>query len=115
MNMAARMLSSAAGVDVIYHRGQGGTQGGAAFRATRGQTQFQSDDGNIVRLEHTDADFIFPKENILTLMPPQKGDTIRLADTGEVFEVLAPDGKRCYRNCDPSGVLIRVHTKQVGQ
>jgi len=121
MSLASELLAiafdAAAGVvgsDIVYHRGPGGVNGGAAFPATRGRTEFQADDGSVVRLEHTDADFIFPKDRIVAYFPPQKGDTIRDVDTGELFEVLPADGKQCYRHCDPAGTIIRVYAKQIG-
>jgi hypothetical protein len=114
---AQRAASRIQGGQIIYQRGNDRVW---IREATFGQSEFQVETSDVVRIEHTDRDFIFPAETLILggrLATPQKGDRITVVeeehDDGQVFEVLAPGGAQVYRLCDPHGHLIRVHAKRV--
>lgn len=116
LNMLARELPRAAGGKIVYQRG---TQR-VWLDATFGRTEFAVDSSDVVRIEHTDRDFIFPAEGLILggkLATPERGDLITLVEddhgASQVFEVLSTDGKQCYRTCDTTGHMIRVYTKRI--
>ena len=112
LSMAARALPAAAGGRSIYQRGEARVW----ISATRGQTEFQVESADGVRIVSTDRDFIFDARSLViggSLATPARGDRVTVVGEDrtdeQVFEVLAPGGAQPYRLCDPEGVMIRVH------
>jgi len=117
LQAAQRASSRVHGGQIIYERGAETVW----ITATFGRSEFQVEAADTVRIEHTDRDFIFPAEALILggrLAAPQQGDRITVVEQehgdGQLFEVLPADGKQCFRQCDPTGHLIRVYTKRVG-
>jgi hypothetical protein len=115
--MAARALARAAGGKIVYQRGERRV---TIDDATFGRTEYEVEAGQVVRIEHTDRDFIFPAESLILdgkLAVPQKGDRIAIVEDDhvdkQIFEVLAPAGSQVFKTCDAYGVMIRVHTKRI--
>ena len=76
--------------------------------------------GGTVRVEYSELDLIFPAADlVLNGVPSQPADGARVTildegpGQGDVYEAMPIPGANCYRSCDPQGVLIRVHAKQV--
>ena len=115
MKMLASAAPKVAGGQIIYQRGDSRVW----IDATFGQTEFQIDEENGVRIEHSDRDFIFAADALIlsgSLATPQRGDRITVVaeehGDGQVFEVLAPSGSQVYRLVNPEGHVLRVHTKR---
>lgn len=94
--------------DVTYVRGVDSV----VVRATIGRTEFKTDDGESVRIEFTDRDFLILAADLALAgnpMLPERGDKIR--ETGEtlihVFEVMD------WRFSDPYRQTLRIETKLV--
>jgi hypothetical protein len=100
-----RATKSAGGVAVTY------TQDGTDYSlyAVPGTTviESQNNDGSI-RTEKV-QDFIFQVSDMS--ITPQRADTITWGT--RTFEVVQPDGERCYSYSDQFQRLIRVSTKEV--
>jgi len=121
IELAHQAASRVAGGTIVYQRGDDRV----SIEATFGRTEYQVETGKVVRLEHTDRDFIFQAQSLFfdgKLTTPKKGDRVTIVESGEVFDVFpvrmspAISGQmtaQCFRACDPHGYLIRVHTKQV--
>jgi len=114
--MLSSTLPTAAGGEVIYQRGDDRVW----INATWGRTEFQIEDSDGVRIEHSDRDFIFAATALIlggTLATPQRGDRVTIVreehGDQQVFEVLAPGGSQVYRTCDPEGHVLRVHSKRM--
>lgn len=110
--LAARIKASAAET-VTYTRGSLTVTGGIS--ATPGQTQFEQTDadGFGVRIDARDyivtaADLVLAGNTVL----PERGDLITDA-ASRVHEVLGIGNEPCWRWCDPSHVMLRIHTKQI--
>lgn len=95
--------------EVMYARG------GESFavKATIGRTEFKSDNGETVRIEFTDRDFlILAADLVLAGQPitPKAGDQLRetQGEATYVFEVIA------WRYSDPYRHTFRIETKHVG-
>lgn len=102
-----------AAVEVVYGRG-GAT---VNLRATLGRTEFDVRDeyGN-VRIEKSDADFIVPAADLILagdVITPQKADVITrvIGSKTYTYQVLAPAGQQVFKQADPYGRMLRVHTK----
>lgn len=95
--------------DITYSRGESSL----AIRASSGRTEYTvaASDGS-VRTQWTDRDFLVRSADLGDLGPPRKAD--RIVVDGETYEVLPLDGQQCFRRCDPSGVMLRIHAKRVG-
>ena len=79
-------------------------------KATIGRTAFKSDDGQVVRVEYTDRDFLVLAADLAlngNLTLPERGDRIRETADGVVhtFEVLD------WRYSDPYRRTYRLETK----
>ncbi len=95
--------------DVTYVRGAAS----AAVRATVGRTEFKTDDGETVRIEFTDRDFlILAADLILAASPtlPERGDKVRETQDGTVYVFEVMD----WRYSDPYRQTLRIETKLVG-
>ena len=91
--------------DVTYVRGAAS----AVVRATVGRTEFKTDDGQTVRTEYTDRDFLILTEDlVLSGSPtlPEPGDKIRETQGTAVyvFEV------KGWRYSDPYRQTLRIET-----
>lgn len=114
--MIARSLPKAAGWDVEYARGSDTCN----LKATFGQSEFEIQEADGVRIVTSDRDFIVRADDLYffgSLITPARGDRITILEDGhateQVFEVLAPVGLQPYRWCDSAGTLIRIHTQRV--
>lgn len=101
---------------VVYQRGTDTV----TVNAVVGRTLLKlSDDYGGVTMQWTDRDFLIAAEDLVlgekTL--PQRGDQIRETREGKtlVYEVLAPGSEPEWRWSDPNHMLLRIHTKQVGE
>ena len=95
--------------DVTYVRGTTS----AAVRATVGRTEFKTDDGEAVRIEFTDRDFlVLAVDLVLAGNPtlPERGDKVRESQDGTVYVFEVMD----WRYSDPYRQTLRVETKLVG-
>jgi len=95
--------------DVTYVRGAAS----AVVRATVGRTEFKTDDGETVRTEYTDRDFlILTADLVLSGNPalPERGDKIHETQdaTVHVFEV------KDWRYSDPYRQTLRIETNLIG-
>jgi hypothetical protein len=95
--------------DVTYARGLIT----AVVKATVGRTEYETDDGQVVRTEYTDRDFLISVADLVlggspTL--PDEGDQIRETQGTSVliFEVMG------WRYSDPYRRTFRIETKHVG-
>lgn len=95
--------------DVTYVRGVAS----AIVRATVGRTEFKTDDGETVRIEFTDRDFlILAIDLVLAGNPtlPERGDKVRESQSGTVYVFEVMD----WRYSDPYRQTLRIETKLVG-
>ena len=95
--------------DVTYVR----AAASAVVRATVGRTEFKTDDGETVRIEFTDRDFlILATELVLAGNPtlPERGDKVRETQAGTVYVFEVMD----WRYSDPYRQTLRIETKLVG-
>jgi hypothetical protein len=117
LNLAARAAPAVAGGQIIYTRGDATVW----ITATWGRTEFEVANGDGVRVEHTDRDFIVESDKLIlngTRATPAKDDRITVVAKhyrdNSVFEVLSLGGSEgCYRLCDPEGRFMRIHAKKV--
>ncbi|CAN5495964.1 hypothetical protein BH11PLA2_BH11PLA2_22810 [soil metagenome] len=97
---------------VMYRRGADEI----AVPATIGRTLMKlADSEGGVRMEWTDRDFLIRADLLVIAgnrITPERGD--RVIDDGKVYEVMAPGGEPPWRVSDPFGVMLRIHTKFVG-
>lgn len=113
MTRLQAMQQANAATPIIYRRGRSSL----SFSATKGQTTYQEDLGDIGVTMHTSGDYIFPVSLLQTLevssgtVEPKPGDIIE--ESGRRFEVLPLNGDKVFRYSDPGRTQIRVHTKQV--
>lgn len=109
----AGKLKNNASQSVTYMRGS--QQIGSDLKATYGDTRQEVDtEYGIVSWES--KDFIFTAADLTldgNVIEPQRGDKI-VNHLGNVYEALDVPGGKCFRR-DPQEVIVRVHTKQVGQ
>jgi hypothetical protein len=108
-----RMRTAHMSQAVTYSRGEASVQ----VAATMGSTQYQVCDEYGATVLTTATDFLIAGSDLVlsgVKVEPQLGDRISLAD-GRVYEVMDPVGRGAghYRPCDPYGVTLRIHTKQV--
>ena len=107
LDWLAAQLNASASQSVIY------TQGivSYALLATLGKTDVvdTDDDGNALEFRMTD--FLFQASDFPVV--PAPGDTIKSNPAGApiTYEVLPFPNGEYYRNEDPYGVRIRIHTK----
>jgi hypothetical protein len=115
-NAIAGALKAAAGIaggSISYAR-TGSTT--ATIQAAYGRREYDFVDGNAIT-RFVSHDFIFPA-SLLNLgsgvVLPRKNDTITatIGENSKTFQVLEVAG-HCFQ-LDPHGVLLRVHTKEVG-
>ena len=85
----------------------------ATVKATIGRTEYETDDGQVVRTEFTDRDFLISVADLIlngiaTL--PEEGDQIREThgDKVLIFEVMG------WRYSDPYRRTFRIETKHIG-
>ncbi len=95
--------------EVTYVRGADSI----AVRATIGRTEFKTDNGETVRIEFTDRDFLILVSDLELAgqrITPKAGDQLREIQDGAiyVFEVIA------WRYSDPYRQTFRIETKHVG-
>ena len=80
-----------------------------AVPATIGRTKSEADDGQVVRIEFTDRDYLILTADLVLggqASEPQRGDLIR--EGPREFEVLD------WRYSDPYRTTLRINTKHVG-
>lgn len=115
LEMLSRTAATAAGGSIRYD------SGGAIVYLNNtifGTTEFQIEDADGVRIEHSDMDFVFPAADLLVNSEPvlpRRGDRIIIVGReDEVYEVLAPGSEQVFRDTGPPGARIRrVHTKKL--
>ena len=95
--------------DVTYARGLIT----AVVKTTVGRTEYETDDGQVVRTEYTDRDFLISVADLVlggSPKLPDKGDQIRETQGTSVliFEVMG------WRYSDPYRRTFRIETKHVG-
>ncbi len=80
-----------------------------AVPATIGRTKYEAEDGQVVRIEFTDRDFLVLAADLVLngqVTEPDRGDLIR--EGPREFEVLD------WRYSDPYRNTLRINTKHVG-
>jgi len=84
-----------------------------------GQTEFAVTEGDGLTLEHSDRDFLVRADQYVFLgeaVTPRRGDVIEEPNgpnnETSTYHVMAPGGMQPYR-LDPTGNLLRIHTKRV--
>ena len=107
-----KTLQSAAGVDIVYARGDRTV----SLRAVPGDTSFvqQTGEGYMETVES--RDFIFPAADLnLGGSPvlPDRGDMITETVNGveQSYPVTSGGASRYFRYADPYRTILRVHTK----
>lgn len=107
LDWLAAQLNASAGQSVTYQ--QGSTS--LALTATLGKTDLVDTDDDENALEFRTTDFLFRASDLTVV--PGPGDTIKASPDGSgcTYEVLPFPSGEYYRNEDPYGVRIRVHTK----
>lgn len=82
--------------------------------ATVGRTNFRTTDTNgrsiLIR---SDRDYLIDPTAIVlngSQSEPARGD--RITDGAEVYEVYSPTGEPCFRSSDPTGKMLRIHTRR---
>ena len=97
---------------VEYRRGSKSIQ----LQATVGRTTWEVDDGHgyLERFESRDfvvraADLAFGGER----WQPRTGDRISETGSTTTYEVMSPPREPHWRNVDPDGLSIRIHTKRI--
>ena len=115
IRLACRAATRVQGGRIRYIRGESSVW----IDATFGQSEFQIESANEVRIEHTDRDFLFAVAELILggqLATPQRGDLIQV-EHGDLYKVLPLDGERCYRTAGPGAdgkdALYRVHAKRI--
>ena len=104
--------ASVAGETVTFQRGNLSVN----VTAVPGKTQLYSDDGAGARIEAVADDFRVRAADLIlggAVVIPQSLDRIILTLNGQIlaYEVMA---EKPFDPCDPQGLTIRLHTKQVG-
>jgi hypothetical protein len=85
----------------------------AAVKATIGRTEYETDDGQVVRTEFTDRDFLISVSDLVlngVARLPEEGDQIHEVHGNNtlIFEVMG------WRYSDPYRRTFRLETKHVG-
>ena len=85
----------------------------AVVKATIGRTEYETDDGQVVRTEFTDRDFLISVADLIlngVATLPEEGDQIRETQGTSllIFEVMG------WRYSDPYRRTFRLETKHVG-
>lgn len=112
----ASQLQTSAAVEITYTRGATSI----ILDATPGATDWTAMMEYAVMNAWVSRDFIFPISELATLESdkPQQGDRITEVCSDGVtrsYDVLSPSGSQPYRMMGSSRVLIRVHTRLVGE
>ena len=109
-------LKEGASVSMTYRRGALSV----GVQVTRGRSEYQTydDEGNFVT-EITDADFIMPADRLTlggSIVEPRRGDRLEeVTKTGtRIYEVM-PSGNRRPFAIDPTGQMLRIHTKLISK
>lgn len=105
----AQKLKASASSSAIYHRGAASCPLGATF----GRRETVVESGGLVE-QHEQWDFVITAADLVlggVVELPREGDRIEAA--GRMYEVLPLPGQDCFRPCDPFGIQLRIHTKQV--
>lgn len=107
-----KTLQSAAGVDIVYARGDRTVN----LRAVPGDTSFvqQTGEGYMETVES--RDFIFPAADLTiggTATLPERGDVVTETVNGveQTYPVTSGGSSRYFRYADPYRTILRVHTK----
>lgn len=109
--MLSTGLKDAAGVSVVYSRGETSL----SITAIPGRTVFSSNQDGGARIEFGDRDYLIVASD-LTYGEPALGDRIAetIDGTSTTFEVVTPNtGEPAWRWSDPAHTRWRIHTKQV--
>ncbi|HET6442443.1 MAG TPA: hypothetical protein VFH53_08705 [Phycisphaerae bacterium] len=112
-------MKGAEGRSVLYRRGEAEVTilSWKSFRAG------EVDDGTGVIVVYESWDWFIQAADLGDLGVPQPGDRLIDADPsaspaveagGRVYEVAAPPGMKEFQVAGPAGMLLRVHTKQLG-
>ena len=103
-------LKTHASATVTYQRGEDSVQ----VSATRGRTAYTVHDESGVEVGSGVVDFLIAAEDLViddAVITPKIGDKIVASDA--TFTVLALPGDGCWRNSDPFGINLRIHTKEL--
>jgi len=104
------LFAAKASKAIVYRRGAVSLR----FNATLGNTQLQAIDGAGMAIEVESLDFLFEAGELdfgAGAVLPAEGD--RIDYRGKTYEVLAVPGGSHYRETDPYGHGLRVHTKLI--
>jgi hypothetical protein len=113
--LAAQLIENAA-IEVVYARGPDTV----TLRAATGKQLLRLDDGGGgVRVEWTDADFLFRGADLVLAgetITPERGDLVYVVQPyGDtlIYEVASYGGEPPWRWSDAGRTIARVHTKIV--
>lgn len=110
--LAGQMITHASR-EVIYRRGNLTV----TVSASVGQTLMKLGQDGQLWMQWTDRDYLIRTEDLVfneQQAYPEKGDIIEDTVAGKRYEVLSPTGESPWRFSDPQGLLLRIHTKDVG-
>lgn len=100
------------GEPIRYERG--GLVSLDALQATPGQTEFEIETSETIRVESRSKDWIVTASHLVDrfgrVILPERGDRITARD-GQ-YEVMAPGNVQPYR-LDPTGQQLRIHSRKV--
>jgi len=97
---------------ITYRRGSRAIE----MRATVGRTDWEVDDGHGYLERFESRDFVVRSSDLVLegrKSLPSPGDRISEVGSTAVYEVMAPPRAPAWRNADPDGISIRIHSKRV--
>lgn len=115
VNWLTNVFESHASQPIVYHRGEAAL----AIDATLGSSEYVEETVEPFRVAQRHRDFVF-RAALLDFGAgpelPREGDVIAVQQGGvwHRCQVSNRPGEKHYRFEDPDGVLIRVHTQQIG-
>lgn len=97
---------------ITYRRGSRTIE----MRATVGRTNWEVDDGHGYLERFESRDFVVRSSDLVhdgRSWRPLAGDRITEAGSSAIYEVMSPPREPVWRNADPDGISIRIHSKRV--
>jgi hypothetical protein len=112
----SQQLDQFASVEITYQRGNQSL----TFPATKGRTSFEQVDANNVIAIIESRDFIVTAGRLVfagQATNPNAGDRIIETRNGvqSIYEVNAFGNQQPFRQCDPYGIKLRVHSKLISE
>lgn len=111
----AGQLKTHASREVVYQRGASQV----TVSATIGRTLLKLDDDyGGIRMEWTDRDFLIQAADLVLgteTITPQRGDQVKetVGSIVTTYEVAAYGNEPPWRQSDPFGIVLRIHTKRI--